>query len=138
MNNLVKWEPFRDVDQLFEDFPRMSFPRLNFDLATDIYEKNGNVVAKLNVPGIDLNKINITVEDNVLHVDGSREEEKEEKGKNYYSKEIKRGSFSRTMRLPKSFSEKKTNAEYKDGVLEITMPVAKIQNGSAIKVKVKK
>lgn len=135
---LIKWEPFNEIDRIFEEFPSASFPRLGRDLAVDIYEKDGNVVAKINVPGINPEKIELSVEDDTLRVSGSHEEEKEEKGKEYYRKEIKSGSFYRSVLLPKSVDSKDVHAEYKDGVLMVTMPTSKEQRNSRVKIDIKK
>src|SRR3989344_3706512 len=132
---LIKWEPFSEVDRWFEDFPAFSFPKLGFDMAVDLYEEKGNIVAKMNLPGIDPEKIKVTVEDDILRISGSREEEKEEKDKHYYSKEIRRGSFERAVRLPKSVDSKKIDAAYKDGILEITMPAVQGEKETTVKVR---
>jgi HSP20 family protein len=137
---LIRWEPFRDIDPFFdEDFfsPLKSLSKIGWDLASDVYEKNGNFVVEMNLPGIDPEKLDISVKDNYLRVSGSREEEKEQKGKNYYSKEIKRGSFERTVRLPGAVKKDAAEAGYHDGVLQVTIPKEEAQK-SEIKVKVKK
>ncbi len=133
---LIKWEPFGDIDRFFEDFP--AFPKLGWDLAVDVYEKDNNIVTKMNLPGIDSEKIDISVEDNYLRVSGSREESKEEKKKHYYSKEIKRGSFERVVRLPDAVQRDKVNAEYKNGELTITLPKVVATKAGKVKVRVKK
>lgn len=119
---IIKWEPFADVESFFEDFPTPSFKELGTDLAVDLYEEGGNVVAKMNVPGVDPEKINVTVEDNTLRVSGSHEEEKEEKKKHYYHKEIRKGSFERMVSLPQGVLKDKVSAEYKNGTLIVTLP----------------
>jgi len=140
---IIKWEPFSELDRIFEDryFPAISFPSLSskfgWDLAVDLYEEKGNVIAKLALPGINPDDIDISVEADMLRISGKREEEKETKDKNYYSKEIRRGAFSRVLSLPKSVDAAKTSAEYKDGVLQVTMPSAGGAKGKSVKIKVK-
>jgi HSP20 family protein len=123
MKTLVKWDPF-DIEQSFFDRDLLHFPTLKvgFDLAADVYEKNGNVIAEMNIPGIDVHKFDISIEGDLLRVHGSREEEKETKDQDYYSKEIKRGSFERVLQLPAHVVADKAAAEYKNGVLRVTMP----------------
>jgi HSP20 family protein len=135
---LIKWEPFSDLERFFEDRPYISmFPKLGRDLAVDMFEKNGNVVATMNLPGVDADELDIAVDQDELTISGTREERKEVDEKEYYSREIKRGSFTRTVALPKVVDDSKTEAEYKDGVLTVTMPVAqkKEQRSKTIKVK---
>ena len=137
---LIRWEPFRDIDQFFgEDFftPLRSLSKIGWDLAADVSEKNGNILVEMNLPGIDADKLDISVKDNYLCISGSREEEKETKDKNFYSKEIKRGSFERSVRLPSAVKKDAAEATYKDGVLQVSIPKADTQK-SEIKVKVKK
>ena len=133
---LFSWIPFGE--RFFsEDFPVATPPKFGWDLAIDVYEKDGNVIAEMNVPGIDPEKVEIAIEDNYLKVSGAREEKKETEEKDYYSKEIKRGSFTRTVALPASVKKDKAEAEYKDGILKIVIPKDEKKDGT-VKVKVKK
>ena len=122
MKNLIQWKPFSELDDLFSDSLRPVFPALQADLAVDVFEENGNVIAKMSLPGVEESEIDISIEDDVLHISGAREEESEVDKKDYYSKEIRRGSFARTVRLPKAVKSDKAEASYEDGVLQITMP----------------
>jgi HSP20 family protein len=139
---IIKWEPMSELDRFFDDrlFPSFSFPslssKLGWDLAVDLFEEGNSVVAKMTLPGINPTDLDISVEDDTLRIQGRREEEQETKKKNYYSKEIRRGSFSRVVGLPKRVDSAKVAAEYKDGVLKITMPVVGKLKGEAVKVKV--
>ena len=138
---IIKWEPFGDVERFFEDFPT-TLKDLGTDLAVDVYEEKENVVAKMNIPGVDPERINVSVEDNTLRVSGAHEEEKEEKEekeKHYYHKEIKKGSFERVISLPQEVQKEKVSAEYKNGTLTVTLPKAnKETSARKISVAVKK
>ena len=92
---IIKWEPFIDVERFFEDFPVSSLKEIGTDLAVDVYDEGSNIIAKMNVPGVDPEKINVTVEDNMLRVSGAHEEEKEEK---------RRRNITTTKRLEKVHS----------------------------------
>ena len=104
--SIKKWEPFGQ------------------DLAIDVYEENGNVIAKMNVPGIDEANLKVYIENGDLHVSGKREEKKEIQEKNYYHKEIKRGSFNRVVSLPNDIDAAAMTWELSDGVLTVMMPKA--------------
>lgn len=135
--SLIKWEPLGDIDRFFNfDFPVM--PRFGFDFAVDMYEEKGQVIAEMNLPGVDPDKLNLAIEHDILRVTGSREETQETKKKNYYSKEISRGSFERTVRLPGEVEGSRTEAEYKNGVLKVTMPKKQVSLADKIKIDVKK
>jgi len=135
---IIKWHPFRDIEKfLEEDFPFLpmpTMPKLGWDLAVDVYEEKGNVVAEMHLPGINIEKLDVAVEDNYLRISGAREEEKELKEKNYYSKEIQRGSFERTVRLPAQVLTDKAEANYKDGILKISIPKHEEAKSQKIKV----
>jgi HSP20 family protein len=134
---LIKWEPLSDIERFFEDFPLVSLPRFGWDLAADLYEHNGSLVATMNLPGIDPERIDVSVEGGMLRVSGSREEEKEERGKRYFSKEIRRGAFERSVRLPKSVDRSKIDARYQNGLLQVTMPVIKSPDEASVRKKVR-
>lgn len=133
---LMKWEPWGDIEKFFGEFPLVPAARSGWDLAVDLYEEGGSVVAKMQLPGIDPAKLHVSVEDDYLHVRGSREEEKEEKEKQYYRKEIKKGSFERMVALPSPVEKDKVEALYEHGVLTVTMP-RKEKKESSGKVEVK-
>jgi HSP20 family protein len=138
---IVKWESFGDMDRFFEDFafpPMPSMSKMGFDLAVDVYDDKENIIAEMNLPGIDPAKVNVSVEDNHLRITGAREEEKEEKKKNYYSKEIRRGSFERTVRLPERVEKEKVKAAYENGVLKVTLPKSHTSESAKIEIEVKK
>ena len=136
--SLIRWEPFGDIERFFDaEWPRLDRRGFGLDLAVDVYEDKGKVVAEMQLPGVDPAKLDVSVEGDYLKVAGSREEEKEDKGKNYYSKEIRRGSFERVVRLPKPVVADKAEASYEKGVLKVSMPVKEAGAKGGIKVKVK-
>ncbi len=123
---MVRWEPFKEMEKWFEEefpiIPMFAAPRMGLDLAVDVFEEKDNVIAEMNLPGVNPEKIEISFHDGLLKITGSREEEKESKEKNFYCKEIKRGVFERLVRLPVEVKTEKADAQYKKGVLRIVMP----------------
>ena len=132
---ITRWDPFRDVERFFE--PNLSAWRESraWDMAVDVYEENNNIIAELHLPGIDPEKTEIWVEQNVLHVSGTREQTKERKEDNYYYHEIQRGSFDRTIPLPNEVMAEKAEAEFENGVLKVSMPKAKKEEHKKIAVR---
>lgn len=135
---IIKWEPFREIDRFFDDRFSTSFPKLGWDLAVDLYEEKGNVIAKMSLPGVKEEELDIEIEEDTLTISGRREEEKETDKKDYYSKEIRRGSFSRSVSLPKLVDVTKSEAEYKKGVLTVRMPAVAGSKSKSVKVEIKK
>jgi HSP20 family protein len=135
--SLIKWEPFGEIDRFFEDFHTRGLRNIGRDMAVDLYEKGNNIVAEMNISGIDPEKVDITIEGDYLRVHGSREEEKEEEQKQFYSKEICRGSFERTIHIPENIDETQVEAEYTNGILKVIMPKTEKEEKEKIKIKVK-
>ncbi len=94
-------------------------------------------VIRAEIPGVDPEKdIEITVADGIVHISAHREERKEEERPSGYRSEFRYGSFSRSVRLPEGATEADVTATYKDGVLEVRIPVAKAERPQAAKIKV--
>ena len=104
----------------------------------DIYETKDNLFVKVEVPGLNEKDIDITVENNVLTIQGERkiEEEKEEKG--YYRMERAYGKFLRAFTLPPNILTDKVLATYNNGVLELTIPKKEEAKPRQIKLEVKR
>lgn len=92
----------------------------------------------MDLPGIKESDLEISVENDVLTVSGKREEKKEVKKEDYYRKEVRIGSFSRSVILPMTVKSDKAEAEMEGGVLKITLPKAEEMKPKKIAVKVKK
>lgn len=138
--SLIKWEPFDEFDRLFRDFsgmPALRGGQAGFDLAVDVYEDGHNVIAEMNLPGLEADKIDVEVENNYLRISGRREEVQEKKEKNHYAKEIRRGSFERIVALPDDVEQERVSAEYQNGVLKVTMPKRAKTEEKKVKVQVK-
>ena len=81
--------------------------------------------------------INLSIEDGILTLSGTRQKEVEEQGKDYYVKEMSSGSFSRSVRLPKNIDESKIDAVFKNGILTITVPKTAAKEETSKKIKIK-
>jgi HSP20 family protein len=88
-------------------------------------EKNGNYQVKIQLPGIKKEDINVEVSEDSVMIKTEIKHEKQEEQGNVYRSEFRYGRFMREIPLPSEVDNTKANAEYKDGVLEITIPKAK-------------
>jgi HSP20 family protein len=115
-------EPLGDVffDRLYPDWRRDSGEEVTTSI--DFSEKDGKYYLTAELPGIEKEDISITIEDGYVTLSGRKEEKKEEKGSDFYLKETRSGSFSRSFRLPGKVDEDKVDASYKNGVLTVEMP----------------
>jgi HSP20 family protein len=119
---LRRWEPFKDfIEKFFEEDTFSPFYPIK-SLATDVYETNEDIVVEMQVPGYKKEDIKVSFEDGYLKVEGKSEEEREDKEKNYWRKEIKRGSFLRVIPIPKEVDSKKAKASFSEGILKIKLP----------------
>ena len=112
-------DPFQEMDKLFEDWTGAN---QGFVPALDVYQDKDNVIVETQLPGISKDKVNISVENDVLTIEGTSEKKSEVDEKNYYRKEVRRGSFHRAVALPASVNGEGAKAQYKDGILKISIP----------------
>lgn len=132
---IIRWKPFHDLEQFFDDF-HAPFRKNGWDLAVDVIDNEDSLTIEMHVPGIDPDKVDISVKDNHLYISGSREKKEEVKDQDYYHKEIRRGHFERVIALPAAVLSSEARAEFKDGVLRIWLP--KDKNKESRKIKVEK
>src|SRR5579872_6609467 len=99
-------------------------PGKHFIPTADVFARNGNLVVKLDLPGVEAKDIHVKVLDGELTVTGERKADKEIKEEGYYRKETTYGFFERHMSVPKGLKDTEIKAEYHNGVLEISMPKA--------------
>lgn len=109
------------------------------DTQLDMYEKDDKVIVTLKAPGFDEKSIDISIEDNTLTITGTAEatDEEEDKKRKYYRKEIRKQSFARSVSLPSRVIADKAEAEFKNGMLHLTLPKAEESLPKKIQVKVK-
>jgi len=127
MTLITRINPFRELAGFLENFADVSTATDNqqafgsFVPAVDVYEDEHSLTLKLEVPGLNEEDINVTLENNTLTVSGERKFEKEEKEENFHRIERRYGSFTRTFRLPNTVDSEKVEAGYDKGVLKITL-----------------
>ena len=119
---------YQDIDRMFDNFFR-GFGLSRFDESwgdfsprIDVSETDQAYNISAELPGLDENDIEVTLEHNTLTISGEKKAEKEDKGKNYYHLERSYGSFRRNIPLPPNIEADKIDANFKKGVLNITLP----------------
>ncbi len=90
--------------------------------AVDILEKDGNMVLRAEVPGVSEKDIDLKLEGNILTLKGEKRHEHEEERNNYHRMESFYGSFTRSFTLPDSVDRDHIKADYKNGILTVTIP----------------
>ena len=118
-------EASRIFEEFFSDFRSPSIcagAAEGFVPAVDILEKDGNLILRAELPGVNEKEIELRIEGNVLTLKGERKMEHEENRSNYHRVESFYGTFSRSFTLPDSVDRDKIKADYKNGILTVTVP----------------
>ncbi len=134
---VIKWEPFRDVDDMFDRFfaesmrrwPRQDAatqPPREWAPAADVSETDGEYVIKAELPEVRKEDVSITVQDGVLTLAGERKQEKVEEQEKIHRIERFYGSFARRFALPENADEQGIRAESRDGVIVIHIPKQRV------------
>jgi HSP20 family protein len=112
-------------EELFDGFPITSYfseDRHRFMPSVDVMEKDGNLILHAELPGMTEKEIDLRLEGNTLTLKGEKKMENEDKKSSYHRLESFHGSFTRSFRLPDEMDLEKIKAEYKNGVLTVTIP----------------
>ncbi|HEY3204661.1 MAG TPA: Hsp20/alpha crystallin family protein [Thermoanaerobaculia bacterium] len=102
----------------------------------DIQETENEYLVKAELPEVKKEDVKVTIENGVLTLQGERRQEKEEKGKKFHRTERLYGTFLRTFTVPPDAEETRVAADFKDGILRVHLPKAKMPRPKAIEVKV--
>jgi len=131
--------PSQVIDAFIDDFLRstpfsgVSQDNVSDSVYMDMYETNDSVVVEVALPGYKTGDVKISIEDNVLTVEGQRKIETE--NKKYHMKEIYSESFMRSVTIPVKIDSENAEATLKDGVMTITLPKAKEAKAKNIEIK---
>ena len=137
--SLSHFDPFANL-RVFEDaVTRMlSEPRGNrpWSPAVDIFETENELVLEADLPGVDQKSIDVRVENHTLTLEGERKFEKEDTGKGYHRIERGYGHFTRSFAVPQTFDTDNITAQYRNGVLTVTLPKREAAKPKQVKIEV--
>jgi HSP20 family protein len=142
---LIKFEPLRELDS-FHDRIQRYFDELsnvglnfndNFSPRIDISEDKNNIHVVAEIPGVKKSDLKITLQDNILTIEGEKKKENEEKEKGYYRSERLFGIFKRRFTLPADVESDNVEAKFEDGTLYVNLHKheQKLKNGKTIELK---
>lgn len=137
---LIPWTPFwpwEDIEKAMDDFSSVPAKSGHNIFPVDVFETDKTVEVRLPIAGMDPERIDVSVEDNLLTVRGETEKKTEVEDKDYYRKEIRSGTFHRTLPLPANVVGDKASAASEKGMLKISVPKAGEKKGRKVKVEVK-
>ena len=144
--NVIRWEPFGGMDEMFNRFPTM-FERwarlagsgekgVEWSPSADISETGQEYLIRATLPAVKKEDVTVTVEDGMLTVSGERRQQDERKDERFHKVESFYGSFSRSFSLPEGTDPSAIRAESKDGVLTIHVPKIKAEAKKPTTIKV--
>ena len=143
---LVRWRPRRyapvapyDLDRVFDRLMQnwagqASMPEFDWSPSIDVSESDEEIVVKAEVPGVNPEDIDISVDDNNLVISGEKRQESEEKDRNYYRVERSYGSFRRSLPLPSGADVDSIKASSKDGILSVVIPKSSDRKSRRIEI----
>jgi HSP20 family protein len=143
--NLVKFNPFRELEQIQERLNRLfaetpdrdeMFGFAGFAPRVDIQETEKEFTVTADLPDMKREDIKVGLENGTLTIEGERKFEKEDQGKKFHRVERQYGRFVRRFAMPTEVEPAKVEAQYKDGVLKVTMPKSAAAVPQAVEVKV--
>lgn len=147
MDKIAGWNPLRELldvrnnfDRIVESIfkPGVAFGEAYANVpAVDVYEDKNNVFVKAEIPGLKKEDMDVSLTDDILTLSSTKSETREEKKENFYRKEIREGSFSRSLEIPCEIDRDRITASYSNGVLEVILPKTPEAKKKALKVNIK-
>jgi HSP20 family protein len=143
--NLVRWNPFGEMtllqnhmnrffDTALQGGPGQSNGTTSWIPAADIYESENELVVNLDLPGVDPKAIDVRVENNVLSIRGERQFDEKQNKENFHRVERPYGPFARSFTVSTAVDPDKIRANFKAGVLSITLPKAEAAKPKRIQI----
>jgi len=145
--SIVRYDPFRDLRTLQEEVNRLftgnvarafddeGIARGSWSPNVDIYENKDQIVLEAELPGMNREDFDVSVENNIITLRGERHFEKKEDSDNYHRVERAYGSFTRSFTLPNTVSAEGASADYSNGVLRVTVPKREETKARRIEIK---
>lgn len=131
--NMIKFDPFRELRTLNDEMNRLfsvvpanaergEFARGAWSPSVDIFEDKDRLIVEAELPGMNREDFEVSVENNVLTLKGERKFEKKTEGDNYHRVERSYGAFTRQFTLPQTVTAEGAAADFENGVLRIALP----------------
>ncbi len=148
-NEPQAWSPLKELDRFRRDFDDLldrflggraapTLSRASEHPALESFIDNGKLVVRADLPGIDPKDLEITVAGDTLTIRAKRQEQHEERARNYLHREVVYGNVERSLRLPEGVNPDEVKASYRDGVLELTAPVPKAAGARKVPIEIER
>ena len=135
VRGLRPWREAGDFwDDFFKDMP-LSESRFEWAPSVDVSESDGSVVVKAELPGMESKDLDVDLTGNVLTIKGEKKVEEEKEEERVYCRERFYGTFQRSFRLPAGVESDKVEANFKNGVLTVSVPKSEESKQRKIEIK---
>ncbi len=142
---LIRWEPFREIEQLQRQMNRLfdeimptsrgeTIDGITFVPPAEMEETSDAIHLRLEIPGLDPKDLDVQVSADTVSISGERKSETKTEQKGMTRSEFRYGKFQRVIPLPARIQQNKVQAEYKNGVLKLTLPKAEEEKSKVVKV----
>ncbi|HLJ61553.1 MAG TPA: Hsp20/alpha crystallin family protein [bacterium] len=147
--SIMRWDPFdevgtlrRSMERMFDEFftPRQAVRNATgtivWEPAVEMFETQDSVVVRAELPNVDPKTVDVTVTNDAITLKGETKRGEEQKGRNFYRRELRYGAFTRTLPLATEVKSAEAKATYKDGLLELSVPKSERVKPTSVKVQI--
>jgi HSP20 family protein len=135
------WQPWREmetlrrqVDRLFDDFNEANSDRPNWIPTIELKDNGDTLILRAQIPGICTKDLNVEVTQGAVSISGVRSYDQQNQENGYYKSEFRYGKFHRTIALPVAVQNDQVQAEYKDGILNLSLPKVTESRNKVVKL----
>ncbi len=146
--SIIRWQPFREIDTIRQQINHLLdewmhgqehenlFPKLNttWTPAIELKERETDMILKAEIPGIEAKDLDVEVSTDVVAIAGEYQQEKQEQDKGFLKTEFRYGQFQRIVPLPVPVKNDQVKAEFKNGVLTLTLPKVEAAKRNVVKI----
>ncbi|MFZ4506337.1 MAG: Hsp20/alpha crystallin family protein [Fimbriimonas sp.] len=137
--------PLHDIRAIDEVLERMFAPSQPqpapasraYSLPIDVVERDNAIIVRAAVPGIEPSDLEVTFENHILTIQGEVKAEEVAEGTKVYRRENTYGKFVRSIRLPRNLNEEAITADFKNGIVTVTLPRVEVEKPKALKIEIK-
>jgi HSP20 family protein len=126
---IIRWQPFsemetlrRQMDQIFDEMLTQKRDAITWKPAAELEDTDNNLILRLSIPGVEAKDLNIRVTQQVVAISGEKRQENQTENNSSFRSEFRYGKFQRVIPLPVAIENNKVQAQFKDGILTLTLP----------------
>ncbi|MBW4605964.1 MAG: Hsp20/alpha crystallin family protein [Hassallia sp. WJT32-NPBG1] len=126
---IIRWQPFsemetlrRQMDQIFDEMLTQKRDVITWKPAAELEDTDNNVILRLSIPGVEAKDLNIRVTQQVVAISGEKRQDNQTENGSSFRSEFRYGKFQRVIPLPVAIENNKVQAQFKDGILTLTLP----------------